>query len=105
MVLLCRRSVAQLMEPSRYSRRLQLLGRHLSGSRQSPAHTASRPSSSAAPKEHALVVRGGSICDGSGAPRFTGDVAVGHDGRIAAIGQGLGAGEREIDAVGKLVTP
>ena len=89
------------MEPSRYSRRLQLLGRHLSGSRQSPAHTAS----SAAPKEHALVVRGGSICDGSGAPRFTGDVAVGHDGRIAAIGQGLGAGEREIDAAGKLVTP
>ena len=55
--------------------------------------------------EHALVVRGGSICDGSGAPRFTGDVAVGHDGRIAAIGQGLGAGEREIDAAGKLVTP
>ena len=83
------------------SRRLQLLGRHLSP-RTAPAHTAS---SSAAPKEHALVLRGGTICDGSGAARFTGDVAVGADGRIVAIGQGLGAGEREIDAAGKLVTP
>ena len=82
------------------SRRLQLLGRHLSG-RAPPAHTAS----SAAPKEHVLVVRGGSIVDGTGAARFTGDVAVGADGRIVAIGQGLGAGKREIDAAGKLVTP
>jgi imidazolonepropionase-like amidohydrolase len=91
------------MDPSRHSRRLQLLGRHLScGRRAAPAHTAS---SSAAPKEHVLVVRGGRIVDGSGGPGFTGDVAVGADGRIAAIGQGLGAGEREIDAAGKLVTP
>ena len=51
-----------------------------------------------------LVIRGGSIADGTGAPVFTGDVAV-KDGRIAAVGGEVGPGGREIDATGLLVTP
>ena len=52
-----------------------------------------------------LVVRGGTIIDGTGTSRFVADLAVGHDGKIAAIGPGLGPGTREIDAIGKLVIP
>ena len=55
--------------------------------------------------EYKLVVRGGTVVDGSGRPRFVGDVGVGFDGKIAAVGQGLGRGAEEIDAAGKLVTP
>jgi N-acyl-D-aspartate/D-glutamate deacylase len=51
-----------------------------------------------------LVIRNGTVIDGSGAPRRVGDVAV-QDGRIAAVGPKLGAGRREIDAGGLLVTP
>jgi N-acyl-D-aspartate/D-glutamate deacylase len=50
------------------------------------------------------VIRGGTIVDGSGAPRFTGDVGI-TDGRIAEVGGKLGAGRREVDATGALVTP
>jgi N-acyl-D-aspartate/D-glutamate deacylase len=60
---------------------------------------------SAEPAEHMLVVRGGTIIDGTGTSLFVADLAVGHDGKIAAIGPGLGPGTREIDATGKLVTP
>jgi N-acyl-D-aspartate/D-glutamate deacylase len=51
-----------------------------------------------------LVIRNGTVIDGSGQPRKTADVAV-QDGRIAAVGPKLGAGRREIDAGGLLVTP
>ncbi len=51
-----------------------------------------------------LVLRNGTVFDGSGAPRRVADVAV-QDGRIAAVGEGLGAGRREIDAGGLMVTP
>jgi N-acyl-D-aspartate/D-glutamate deacylase len=51
-----------------------------------------------------LVVRGGIIVDGTGAPRFRGDVAV-KDGKIAAVGEVDGSGREEIDASGRLVTP
>ena len=51
-----------------------------------------------------LIIRGGSIADGSGAPIFDGDVAV-DVGKIAAIGKISGKGKEEIDAKGKLVTP
>lgn len=51
-----------------------------------------------------LVIRGGTIVDGSGAPRFTGDVAV-QDGWIVATGQFEGRGREEIDAAGLMVTP
>jgi N-acyl-D-aspartate/D-glutamate deacylase len=53
---------------------------------------------------HDLVVRGGFIVDGTGAPRFRGDVAV-KDGKIAAVGDVDGSGREEIDASGRLVTP
>ncbi len=49
-----------------------------------------------------LVVRGGTVGSPSGS--FPADVAV-KDGKIAALGQGLPPGEREIDARGKLVLP
>jgi N-acyl-D-amino-acid deacylase len=53
---------------------------------------------------HDIVIRGGTIVDGTGKPAFTGDVAI--DGeRIAAIGGKQGAARREIDANGLLVTP
>jgi len=51
-----------------------------------------------------LVVRGGTIVDGTGAPRFKGDVAV-KDGVIAAVGTFEGEGREEIDATGRIVTP
>jgi N-acyl-D-amino-acid deacylase len=53
---------------------------------------------------HDLVVRGGTIIDGSGNERFEGDVAI--DGRrIVAVGEVSGRGRREIDARHRLVTP
>lgn len=51
-----------------------------------------------------LVIRNGKIVDGTGAKPFIADVALKGD-RIAAIGENLAAGEREIDAKGLLVTP
>jgi N-acyl-D-aspartate/D-glutamate deacylase len=53
---------------------------------------------------HDLVIRGGELVDGTGAPGREADVAV-DAGRIAAVGRGLPAGREEIDARGKLVTP
>lgn len=54
--------------------------------------------------EHDLVIRHGTVVDGTGAQRFIGDVAV-TDGRITAVGEVVGSGRREIDAEGHLVTP
>ena len=52
-----------------------------------------------------LKITGGTIVDGTGAERFTGDVAV-VDGRVVAVGPSLdGEAERTIDATGRLVTP
>jgi N-acyl-D-aspartate/D-glutamate deacylase len=53
---------------------------------------------------HDLVIRGGTLIDGSGGPARRGDVGI-DDGRITALGEGVGAGKREIDADGLLVTP
>ena len=50
------------------------------------------------------VIRGGTLVDGSGAPRAPGDLGI-IDGKIAAVGGTLGSGRREIDAHGALVTP
>ena len=52
----------------------------------------------------ALVIRGGTIIDGSGGDPYEADVAAA-DGRITAIGRNLPLGGEEIDARGKLVTP
>jgi N-acyl-D-amino-acid deacylase len=53
---------------------------------------------------HDLVIRGGTIVDGTGAPSRSGDVAV-TDGRIAEVGQVTGRGREEIDAAGLVVAP
>ncbi|MDC8753512.1 D-aminoacylase [Erythrobacter sp. sf7] len=54
--------------------------------------------------EYDLIIRGGTIVDGTGAPAYTGDVAI-RDGLIAAVGQVSGTAAQEIDAHGKIVTP
>lgn len=51
-----------------------------------------------------LVIRDGTIVDGTGRPGYRGDVAV-RDGLIVAVGTVNGSGKREIDAAGKIVTP
>jgi N-acyl-D-amino-acid deacylase len=51
-----------------------------------------------------LIIRNGTIVDGTGAPRFSGDVAV-KDGLIAAVGTVHGDAAEEIDAAGKVVSP
>ena len=51
-----------------------------------------------------LVIRGGTVADGTGGPPYEADVAVA-GGRIAAVGAVAGAGREEIDARGRLVTP
>ncbi len=51
-----------------------------------------------------LVIRGGTVVDGTGGSSMVADVAVEGD-RIVAVGTDLGAGREEIDARGKIVTP
>ena len=51
-----------------------------------------------------LVIRGGSVVDGSGKPRFGADVGI-KDGRIVEIGKVSGNAPRTIDADGLIVAP
>lgn len=52
-----------------------------------------------------LLLKGGLVVDGTGAPPRTADVAI-VDGQIAAIGPGIeGSASEVVDATGKLVTP
>ena len=51
-----------------------------------------------------LVIRGGTLVDGSGGAAIQADVAV-KDGLIVQVGRVAGTGAEEIDARGKLVTP
>ena len=53
---------------------------------------------------HDLVIRNGSVIDGSGSPARAADVAIEGD-RIVAVGEVTGQGRREIDADGAAVTP
>jgi N-acyl-D-amino-acid deacylase len=53
---------------------------------------------------HDIVIRGGTIIDGTGTAAFTGDIAIAGD-RIVAVGGKQGPARREIDATGLLVTP
>ena len=53
---------------------------------------------------HDLVIRGGLVVDGTGAPARPGDLAVAN-GRIAEVGVVTARGEREIDAAGLAVAP
>jgi N-acyl-D-aspartate/D-glutamate deacylase len=53
---------------------------------------------------HELVIRGGTVVDGTGADARTADVAV-DEGRITEVGQVEDAGQREVDADGLAVLP
>jgi N-acyl-D-aspartate/D-glutamate deacylase len=54
--------------------------------------------------EHDLVIRNGTIVDGTGAARYVGDVAV-TAGVVTEVGDVEGRGTREIDAEGHVVAP
>jgi N-acyl-D-aspartate/D-glutamate deacylase len=51
-----------------------------------------------------LIVRNGTVVDGSGLPRYRADVGI-CDGRIAVVGRIREKGSREIDAEGHFVAP
>src|SRR5437868_3326824 len=51
-----------------------------------------------------LKISGGTIVDGTGAPRFKGDVGI-RDGRIVTVGQIDEASRDTIDASGRIVAP
>jgi len=53
---------------------------------------------------HDLIIRGGMLVDGTGAPARQADIAV-KDGIITEVGAVTGAAHREIDATGHIVTP
>ncbi len=53
---------------------------------------------------HDLVIRNGTVVDGTGKARFAADVAI-DGGLITAVGPNLGAGKEEIDAAGRIVAP
>src|SRR3954471_14275640 len=53
---------------------------------------------------HELIIRGGTVVDGTGAPRRTADVAI-DAGRITEVGEVGGRGRREFAATGAIVTP
>ncbi len=53
---------------------------------------------------HDIVIRGGTIFDGTGKAPFTGDLAIEGE-RIVGVGGRQGPARREIDATGLLVTP
>jgi len=57
------------------------------------------------PGRYDLLIRGGTVIDGTSAPRYAADVAI-ERGRVAAIGELSGArAGTEIDATGKIVAP
>ena len=54
--------------------------------------------------QYDMVIRSGSVIDGTGQGAFSADVAI-KDGLIVEVGKVSGAGAREVDADGALVTP
>lgn len=54
---------------------------------------------------HDLVIRGGTVVDGSGNKRFSADIGI-KDGKVAEIGRiAAGSGKRSLDADGLIVSP
>jgi N-acyl-D-aspartate/D-glutamate deacylase len=51
-----------------------------------------------------LVIKGGRVVDGTGAPAFSGDIAV-TDGRIVEVGRVSGTARETVDADGAVVSP
>lgn len=54
--------------------------------------------------EFELVLRGGTVIDGTGGPPYSSDIGI-VGGRIAAIGRNLARGAEEIGARDKIITP
>src|ERR1700753_765643 len=54
--------------------------------------------------EFDIVIRGGTVIDGSGGAPYAADVAI-KDGKIAAVGLVAARGAEEISAAGLIVTP
>ncbi|MEO8754770.1 MAG: amidohydrolase family protein, partial [Casimicrobiaceae bacterium] len=54
--------------------------------------------------DHDLVIRNATVIDGSGAPRYTADIAL-KGAKIASIGRDLPRGDEEIDATGLIAAP
>ena len=54
--------------------------------------------------DYQLIIRGGTVVDGSGGKAMSADVAI-SDGLIVEVGRILGTAEEEIDASGLIVTP
>ncbi len=54
--------------------------------------------------EHDLIIRGGTVLDGTGSPARTADVAI-SDGLVTEVGQVDGSATQELDADGLVVTP
>ena len=53
---------------------------------------------------HDLIIRNGTIVDGTGRERFSGDIAI-DDGTLTEVGEVSGKGRRELDAHGQVVAP
>ena len=53
---------------------------------------------------HDLIIRGGTLVDGTGAPARIADVAI-YNGIVTEVGAVTGTAKREIDATGLVVTP
>jgi N-acyl-D-amino-acid deacylase len=54
--------------------------------------------------QYDIIIRGGTVVDGSGLPRYQADVGI-SDGRIATIGKIAGGANEVIDAEGHVVAP
>jgi N-acyl-D-aspartate/D-glutamate deacylase len=55
-------------------------------------------------RQYDVIIRGGTVVDGTGRHPFDGDVAI-SAGRIAAVGKIAGSAAEELDARGRIVTP
>ena len=53
---------------------------------------------------HDLAIRNAVICDGSGGPRYQGELAV-TDGRISEVGARVGPAREDVDAAGLVLAP
>src|SRR5262249_7635280 len=85
-------------------RSVSLARRWISSSASSPTASSISSGDRFVPSAFDLVIRGGTVYDGSGAPGFRADVAV-HGDRIVEIGTVRECGGVELDAGGHAVSP
>jgi N-acyl-D-aspartate/D-glutamate deacylase len=90
------------MEPGRTVAAVAVAAACASAPAQSPAPSPARPPAA----RYDIVITGGTLVDGTGAPRRRADVAIASD-RIVAVGPGIETGNaaRVIDARGMVVAP